>query len=479
LKRLPIHARLTASYLVSLTVIVSLFAMASWYAMRGSMYHSIDRDLGYRMQAVVPFIESRSLNTSGSFQRTFANSSDSSIVGVFVQITDAASHLLYQSDVLAAHRVPVLPAGTPDGRILWTTLNDRGWAIRVASKRVNIGGVELTVHVVEPLRDLLSALRELAFYFAVLVSVALLLTAATGYWISRRALAPVEQIRQEADAIDPTDLTARLQVPRIDDELGRLARTLNSMLSRIETGFRSVEQFTADASHELRAPLAFMITAGEVSLRRARSREELADVLAKITAEARRMSRLVEDLLALARGDARQRAVIQEQVDLTVLLTELTSQVEPTATAKSLVLQSRLPAKSVHVNGDASELRRLFLILLDNAIRYTDQGSIEVILAVEDAHAIVTVKDTGLGIGSAEQPRIFDRFWRADTVRSRGEGGFGLGLSLASQIVHRHHATICVDSARGKGSSFTVKLRTSGPVENHILSENLQVNRRS
>jgi heavy metal sensor kinase len=430
------------------------------------------------MQAVVPFIESHSLNTPESFKKNFANSSDSSIVGVFVQITNAASHLLYQSDVLASHRVPVLPEGKPDGTISQTTVNQTGWAIRVASKRVVVGGVELTVHVVEPLRDLLSALRELTFYFAVLVPVALLLTAATGYWISRRALAPVEQIRQEADAIDPTDLTARLQVPRIDDELGRLARTLNSMLSRIEAGFRSVEQFTADASHELRAPLAFMITAGDVSLRRARSREELVDVLGKITAEARRMSRLVEDLLALARGDARQCAVIQEQVDLTAILTELTAQMEPTAAAKGLALQSSLPAASVHVKGAPSELRRLFLILLDNAIRYTDRGSIHVILAVEDAYANVTVTDTGLGIGSAELPRIFDRFWRADTVRSRGEGGFGLGLSLASQIVHRHHGTIAVHSAPGKGSSFTVKLRTSASVENQTLSEDLQIDRR-
>lgn len=477
MKRLPIHVRLTAWYLVSLTLIITLFAMASWYAMRGSMYHSIDRDLDYRMQAVVPFIESHFLNTPESFHKIFADSSDSSIVGVFVQITDADSHLLYQSDVLASHRVPVLPGGNPDGTISQTTVNQRGWAIRVASKRVNAGGVELTVHVVEPLRDLLSALRELTFYFAALVTVALLLTAAAGYWISRRALAPVEQIRQEADAIDPTDLTARLQVPRIDDELGRLARTLNSMLSRIEDGFRSVEQFTADASHELRAPLAFMITAGDVSLRRARSREELADVLAKVTAEARRMSRLVEDLLALARGDARQGIVIQEPVDLAAILTQLTAEMEPIAATKGLLLRSSFPSEGVHVRGAASELQRLFLILLDNAIRYTDRGSIHVIMAMEGNFTNVTVQDSGLGIETAELPRIFDRFWRADTVRSRGEGGSGLGLSLASQIVQRHHGTISVESAPGRGSSFTVKLHSVASVENGIPSEKHQFDR--
>jgi heavy metal sensor kinase len=461
LKSLPIHVRLTAWYLLSLTVIIMLFAIGSWYAMKKSMYHSIDRDLGYRMRAVVPFIESHSLNTPEDFKKTFAKSSDSSILGVFVQITDASSHVLYESDVLTSHQVPVFARGAPDESVSRMTVNERGWAVRVASKRITVDGAELTVHVVEPLRDLLSSLHELTLYFALLVSIALLLTAITGYWISRRALAPVEQIRREADAIDPTDLTARLQVPRIDDELGRLARTLNSMLSRIEAGFRSVEQFTADASHELRAPLAFIITAGDVSLRRPRSREELEGVLGKIIAEARRMSNLVEDLLAVARGDAQQLGVTREQVDLTAILAETSDRLAPAAVAKELQFRTVLPNETVHVDGVASDLRRLFLILLDNAIKYTDKGAINITLTVEHHVVLIIVSDTGIGIEPAALPHIFDRFWRADKVRSRAEGGVGLGLSLAAQIVQRHHGTIAVDSVLGKGSSVAVRLRMS------------------
>ncbi len=463
MKRLPIHVRLTAWYLLSLTVIITLFAIGSWYAMKASMFHSIDRDLGYRMQAVIPFIENHSLNAPKEFRKTFANSSDSSIVGVFVQITDATSNVLYESDVLASHRVPVLPRCASDGSISRATFNNRGWAVRVASKRVTVNGIELTVHVVEPLRDLLSALHELTLYFALLVFVALLLTAMTGYWISRRALAPVEQIRWEADAIDAADLTARLQVPRIDDELGRVTRTLNSMLSRIEAGFRSVQQFTADASHELRAPLAFIVTAGDVSLRRPRTREELAEALSKITAEARRMSKLVEDLLALARGDAQQLGATREQVDLTAMLAEITEQLAGTAAAKGLQIYSSAPKESVRVRGVASDLRRLFLIILDNAIKYTDEGTLHLTLTADHAAVSITVRDTGIGIEAAALPYIFDRFWRADKVRSRAEGGVGLGLSLAIQIVQSHHGTIAVDSVLGKGSSFLVKLPTSEP----------------
>lgn len=461
MKRLPIHVRLTAWYLVSLTVIITLFATASWYAMTVSMYHSVDRDLGYRMQAVVPFIQSHSLNTPEAFNKTFTNSSDSSIVGVFVQITDANSDLLYESDVLDSHRVPVFPGSRPDRSIELTTVNKRGWPVRVASQRITVDGIELTVHVVEPLRDLLGSLHELTYYFALLVPFALVLTATLGYWISRRALAPVEQIRRQVDAIDPADLTTRLQEPRIDDELGRLARTLNSMLARIEAGFRSVEQFTANASHELRAPLAFIITAGDVSLRRPRTREELVEVLGKIIAEARRMSKLVEDLLTLAREDAQPPSVTHERADLTATLKEVTDRLAPAAAAKQIELQTALPNESVFVHGTTSDLRRLFLILLDNAIKYTDRGAIHMTLSVEHADVSVTVSDTGIGIEPSALPHIFDRFWRADKVRSRAEGGVGLGLSLAAHVVQRHQGTIAVDSALGKGSRFTVKLRTS------------------
>ena len=456
--RLPIHVRLTAWYLLSLTLIIALFASGTWYAMKVSMYHSIDRDLSYRMQAVAPFIESHSLDTPESFHKTFANSSDSSIVGVFVQITDAQSNILYESDVLSSHRVPVFAGAPSDGSISRATVSERGWPVRVASKQVTVNGTELTVHVVEPLRDLLSSLDELTLYFAALVPVALLLTATAGYWISRRALEPVEQIRREADAIDPRDLTARLHVPRIDDELGRLVGTLNSMLSRIEAGFRSVEQFTADASHELRAPLAFIITAGDVSLRRPRTQEELTDVLGKIIAEARRMSKLVEDLLALARGDASQLVLPHEQVDLTGVLADVTERLESAAAEKNLVLIADLPQEPVYLRGVASDLRRLFLILGDNAIKYTDNGEINLTMTVESTDVVITVSDTGIGIDPASLPQIFDRFWRADKVRSRAEGGVGLGLSLAAQIVQRQHGAITVESVVGEGTTFTVKL---------------------
>ena len=202
-------------------------------------------------------------------------------------------------------------------------------------------------------------------------------------------------------------------------------------------GFRSIERFTADASHELRAPLALIITAGEVSLRRERSRDELAEVLRKIVREARHMSRLVENLLDLARGDARKRHTELAPLDLTQTLRDLIAELTPSAAAKGLTLSADFPDREMHILGEGTELRRLFLILIDNSIKYTEDGSIRLTLSADGACIKVTVTDTGIGIEDAALPHVFDRFWRADKVRSRTEGGAGLGLSLASQIVQR------------------------------------------
>lgn len=459
MKKLTIQFRLTAWYFLSVTLILVLFAAGSWLALKASMYHSVDRDLGYRIAAVVPFIESRSLNTQQQFSDALESPSNAAIVGVFMQITDDRSEVLYESNVLRTHRVHPLPPGPADGSLAVATVRGRGWPVRAVSQHVVIGGIGLTVHVVEPLRDLIESLREYRFYLSLLIPVGLLLTTSVGYWLSRRALAPVEQIRREAEAIDPSDLATRLQVPPTDDELARLAQTLNAMLSRIEGGFRSIERFTADASHELRAPLALIMTAAEVSLRRERSPGELADVLRKIVLEARHMSRLIENLLDLARGDARRRHSDLAPVNLTAMLRGLCSEMTEPAETKGLSLAAKLPESEVYVLGETTELRRLFLILLDNAVKYTEVGSIELTLRSQGGQVIVSVIDTGIGIERTALPHVFNRFWRADKVRARAEGGAGLGLSLARQIVEGHGGTISVHSEMGRGSSFAVHLQ--------------------
>jgi signal transduction histidine kinase len=173
------------------------------------------------------------------------------------------------------------------------------------------------------------------------------------------------------------------------------------------------------------------------------------------------MSKLVENLLDLARGDARKRHTELAPLDLADMLRDLLAELTPSAAAKGLSLSATFPDRETHVLGEGTELRRLFLILLDNAIKYTEAGSIRLMVSADSLHVKVTVSDTGIGIEDAAVPHVFDRFWRADKVRSRAEGGAGIGLSLASQIVQRHGGTISVESVPGRGSSFTVRLQAA------------------
>jgi signal transduction histidine kinase len=173
------------------------------------------------------------------------------------------------------------------------------------------------------------------------------------------------------------------------------------------------------------------------------------------------MSRLVENLLDLARGDARKRHTELTPLDLTELLRDLMAELTPSAAAKGLSLSAAFPDRETHVLGEGTELRRLFLILLDNAIKYTETGTIRLALSSDSARVKVAVTDTGIGIEQGALPHVFDRFWRADKVRSRAEGGAGLGLSLASQIVQRHGGAISVESKLGQGTSFLVQLQAA------------------
>ena len=458
MNRLSIQGRLTIWFFLGSAAVVALFAGASWYAMKASMYHTIDRDLRYRMGSVVPFIQSRGLNTHQKFEYTFVASHDASVVGVFVQITDDASQVLYESDILRQHRVPVLPAGPRNSSFAIDTAGASGWPVRYACQRIIVEGVPLTVHVIEPLRDLMTSLHEYSLYLAALIPLALVLTTTIGYWLSRRALAPVEQIRRQAEAVDPADLAARLQVPPTNDELARLAGTLNAMLARIETSFRSIEQFTADASHELRTPLALITTAAEVSLRRERTREELAEVLTTVVRETKRMSLLIANLLDLARGDSSNHTPVFSDTCVSALLREICDQFAPTAAAKGLILTADLPADDIDIQADSADLRRFIVILIDNAIKYTESGSITVALKSIGPIVTIIVSDTGIGMDSEALEHAFDRFWRADKIRSRAEGGAGLGLSIAKQIVTQHGGQISVISEPGRGSTFTVSL---------------------
>jgi heavy metal sensor kinase len=287
----------------------------------------------------------------------------------------------------------------------------------------------------------------------------LICSAFGGYWISTRALAPVDQITKTARTISAQNLSSRLVVPPTGDELQRLSETLNGMLDRLEAAFKKITQFTADASHELRTPVAVMRTRAELSLRKARSPEEYRDVIAEVLSELEKTSGLIEQLMFLARADSGAETLHFSPTNVSEVLREACHQGSALAEAKQIGFQEQISSDSMWIRGDASSLRRLFLILIDNAVKYTPaNGQVEVSLQRNNGYAIAQVRDTGIGIAENDLSNVFERFYRADKARTRELGGVGLGLSIGRWITEVHSGTIEVQSAPGRGSVFQIRL---------------------
>ena len=286
------------------------------------------------------------------------------------------------------------------------------------------------------------------------VPILLLISSAGGYWLSRRALRPVDLLTETARSISIGNLSERLPVTATRDELQRLAETCNDMLARLESSVNQIKQFTADASHELRGPLSFTRTIAEVALRNPQVDPESRRALEDIVNEAASASKLLDDMLTLARADANSFGVPLQPLNLSALVSDVGAVAQSMASERSLTLEVFRPDVGVFVLGDASSLRRLLWILLDNAFKYTGQlGNVVISLVCTAGKATITLTDSGIGIAPADLPYIFDRFYRADPSRGMVEGN-GLGLAIAKWIADSHRVELSVTSAASKGTTF-------------------------
>jgi signal transduction histidine kinase len=437
MKTRSVHFRLTVWYAAVLAAALALFGVLIQVSLRQRLLSDLDQD-----------VAASAARFEAYFRKEAAEESGRHLIGEldeFCQALPAANYLALRGSEGFVFRYPE-----------HVVVKDN---LRVARREFRIGAESYSLEAGASTRSLERTLQLLGLLLIGLVPAVIAVACLGGAWLSRRALSPVDEITLAARGIEIDNLSQRLPVPATSDELQRLTEVWNSMLARLEGAVRTLSQFAADASHELRTPLAVIRTAAEIALRRARSTESYRESLEEISVEAERMTQLVEDLLFLAHSGYRAASLKTESVELRSLLREVSAELHELAKLRNIEVRLRCPESEIAVPGTRPALRRLFLALMDNALKYSHpRGAVEVAVAAEASRVTVTFEDHGVGISEADLPHVFRRFYRADKARGNGDG-YGLGLSIASTIAEEHGAQISVASVEGRGSVFSVQFR--------------------
>jgi two-component system, OmpR family, sensor kinase len=467
-----LRARLTLWYAVALSLILSIFGGLLYGVVRYQLIRHHDGDLR-SAAATVARVLSQQEDCSNLLPSQRAELDRVGRVVLFHEM-DGEGRVFYRSpnsDSITASLDEIFNTGL-DGTRFDTIFRDKR-PLRIYSEpyRSSVGrrGV---IHVVERLGDVPAPLASLRFALLLMTPLAVLLSAACGYYLARRALAPVDEVTRMAHEIEADCLGRRLPVPAAKDEISRLSGTINEMLARLERSFETMKRFTADASHELRGPLATMRSAIDVALSRPRDAAEYQAVLGSVGEDVERLRSITEDLLMLARADAGHVTIARHPVNLGTVATEVADSLRTIADAADVHLVVQSDALVI-VMGDEAWLRQLVFNLLDNAVKFSsmgpapsEAGRIEVSVSESPDGACLSIADSGPGIPEASLDRIFERFYRVDGARSyQGSRGFGLGLAIVAWITQAHGGSIRAANRPTGGTVFVVTFpkATIGP----------------
>jgi heavy metal sensor kinase len=454
---LSIKVRLTLLYTLILILVLFLFGWSVYVISRAALIDDVDRGLAnialkLREQTKAFVLGDVAVLSLPEEELDVFQSATN-----FFVILNTNGEILARSQNLADYEILLDPGGMQSEEYYRTVIHNRQ-PLRVLTEPLSVerDGVRTLVgHLqVARLMENEAVLEQLRLILFLTGLAAVSLSLFLGAWLTLRLLKPLDDIAAVATQITRADdLSRRLPDTGRSDEIGRLTMVLNQTLERLERLFHARQRFLADASHELRTPLTTI--RGNMDLMRRMGSAE-PEILDDVQDELERMTRLVDDLLLLARADTGGLPLYRQPVELADIFLEVYRQVQNIAT---LVQVSIKEVDQVTVLGDSDRLKQLLINLVDNAIKYTpDGGEVVMSLSKMDGNAMVEITDNGVGISAEDLPLIFDRFYRVDKARTRNPGGTGLGLSIAHWIAVAHGGNIFVESAPGDGSTFRVVL---------------------
>jgi heavy metal sensor kinase len=429
------RARLTALYLAFFSLLFVVFSIFLYGELSRSLVNRLDATLASEADtAAVLFPDELHEMNGDEVAAAREVVSELKVHGDFVAIRDG-------SRVLASN--PQAPPGPRD---------------RIATRTVEFKGRTYQIELSASLDSIDSELAVVRRAILIALPLILALAGVGGYWLATRSLRPLGWMAEQARSITDTNLETRIKIDNAAEELAVLVTSSNELLSRLDQSFDTMRRFVADASHELRTPISVIRGEADVALSQERSAAEYRDSLVVVLDEARRLSRLVDDLLNLARADAGHVRLQTHDFYLNELLAECCRSVQGLAHTRGLTLKC-LTEGDLQFTGDEQLLRRLVINLLDNAIRYTPSGGeVRAELQAGGGSVRLRVSDTGIGIAPEDAARVFERFYRAGEDRSRQNGGFGLGLAIVRWIAESHRGGVECTSLPGQGSTFTVTL---------------------
>jgi heavy metal sensor kinase len=465
---LPLRTKLTAWYTAVLALALVSFAWIADYGFQHSIETTVNdasrADLTSIRQVLVRTVPKGSAEVADELSEVAGLWAG----GALLEVTAADGRIVFRSPAFQHLDRPIQDA--IESEVRFATANLDLTQYRIASQIVDVGGQRFRARAAVPTEPFDQALDRFRIILKETLPLLVILAALTGYWLSGRGLSPVNAIIRTARGVGFSNLSGRLAVPRANDELRRLSETLNEMLERIELSVKRVTQFTADASHDLRTPVALIRTSAELALRRSRTAEEYRETLSRILSASEETTRLIEDLLMLARADAGAEFLQLSATDIVPHVERAADESALLAAAKSVDFSRSVPPEPLTVSFDSRAIERLLLILLENGVKYTPAGgSVSLQLTNESGRACIEVRDSGIGISESDLPHIFERFYRADVARTRDSGGSGLGLAIARWIVEQHGGVIEAQSELGRGSIFRVTLPLA--LQNQPLAE--------